>query len=222
MIHSVVNRTKKYCRQISILCFWQVLCNGKIDFSDVHFTYPNRSGVMIFKGLDLTVKEGQTVALVGKSGCGKSTSIQLLERFYDAVIGQVVSWHLVFATGYTARGEFPWKLYMPAGKFVKCGNCVCFMRNMSWNIAYTKQFLFQIPFFLGGGLWNLTATGSFDSKCIAFFSCLLYANVQYHTCVDWRVETVVDCRGALFIKMQVWIVVQRGLHVKPLLMYFHC
>lgn len=38
----------------------------------------------------MKVKKGQTLALVGSSGCGKSTSIQLLERFYDPVEGQVV------------------------------------------------------------------------------------------------------------------------------------
>lgn len=38
----------------------------------------------------MKIKKGQTLALVGSSGCGKSTSIQLLERFYDPVEGQVV------------------------------------------------------------------------------------------------------------------------------------
>lgn len=38
----------------------------------------------------MKVNKGQTLALVGSSGCGKSTSIQLLERFYDPVEGQVV------------------------------------------------------------------------------------------------------------------------------------
>ena len=42
-------------------------------------------------GVDLKVKTGQVVALVGSSGCGKSTIIQLLERFYDPHTGQVVS-----------------------------------------------------------------------------------------------------------------------------------
>ena len=39
----------------------------------------------------MTVKSGQTLALVGQSGCGKSTSVQLLERFYDPDEGSVVS-----------------------------------------------------------------------------------------------------------------------------------
>lgn len=43
----------------------------------------------ILQGIDLEVQRGQTVALVGSSGCGKSTIIQLLQRFYDPEEGQV-------------------------------------------------------------------------------------------------------------------------------------
>ena len=69
----------------------QESCSGLIGFSDVHFSYPTRSTVTVFRGLDLNVEQGQTVALVGKSGCGKSTTVQLLERFYDPSAGIVVS-----------------------------------------------------------------------------------------------------------------------------------
>uniref|UniRef100_A0A8C3F769 ABC transporter domain-containing protein n=1 Tax=Chrysemys picta bellii TaxID=8478 RepID=A0A8C3F769_CHRPI len=44
----------------------------------------------VLQGLSVKVNKGQTLALVGSSGCGKSTSIQLLERFYDPMAGQVV------------------------------------------------------------------------------------------------------------------------------------
>ena len=44
----------------------------------------------------MTVKSGQTLALVGQSGCGKSTSVQLLERFYDPDEGSVVSRNVQF------------------------------------------------------------------------------------------------------------------------------
>jgi len=50
-----------------------------------------RSSVKVFNGLELVVDPGQTVALVGKSGCGKSTAVQLMERFYDPLGGKVVS-----------------------------------------------------------------------------------------------------------------------------------
>jgi len=71
-------------------CLWQMSCSGRVDFTDVHFSYPTRSSVKVFQGLDLSVDQGQTVALVGKSGCGKSTTVQLLERFYEPFTGQVV------------------------------------------------------------------------------------------------------------------------------------
>ncbi|XP_047122153.1 ATP-dependent translocase ABCB1-like [Schistocerca piceifrons] len=62
---------------------------GSINFRNVHFEYPSRKGVKILKGLNLSIKGGETVALVGSSGCGKSTCIQLIQRFYDPLDGAV-------------------------------------------------------------------------------------------------------------------------------------
>ncbi len=62
---------------------------GKVEFRNVTFQYPSRPDVPVLKGLSLTVDPGQTVALVGSSGCGKSTCIQLIQRFYDTVNGEV-------------------------------------------------------------------------------------------------------------------------------------
>ncbi|XP_069318512.1 phosphatidylcholine translocator ABCB4 isoform X2 [Eulemur rufifrons] len=62
---------------------------GNLEFNDVHFSYPSRPNVKILKGLNLTVQSGQTVALVGSSGCGKSTMVQLIQRLYDPDEGTV-------------------------------------------------------------------------------------------------------------------------------------
>ncbi|ODV91349.1 hypothetical protein CANCADRAFT_3057 [Tortispora caseinolytica NRRL Y-17796] len=64
-------------------------CKGDIDFVDVHFRYPTRPEVPVLRGLNLSVKKGQYVALVGTSGCGKSTTIALIESFYRPQSGEV-------------------------------------------------------------------------------------------------------------------------------------
>eukprot|EP01053_Blabericola_migrator_P004392 Blabericola_migrator_1__4391@NODE_235_length_10999_cov_256_628796_g200_i0_p1_GENE_NODE_235_length_10999_cov_256_628796_g200_i0NODE_235_length_10999_cov_256_628796_g200_i0_p1_ORF_typecomplete_len657_score136_95ABC_membrane/PF00664_23/6_1e50ABC_tran/PF00005_27/8_1e42SMC_N/PF02463_19/68SMC_N/PF02463_19/7_2e08AAA/PF00004_29/1_7e03AAA/PF00004_29/3e06AAA_21/PF13304_6/2_1e05AAA_15/PF13175_6/0_00033TniB/PF05621_11/0_14TniB/PF05621_11/2_6AAA_5/PF07728_14/0_0019AAA_22/PF13401_6/0_0036AAA_16/PF13191_6/0_00 len=55
-----------------------------IDFEHLRFRYPARPDVLIYRDLSFNIKQGEHVALVGGSGCGKSTIVQLLERFYEA------------------------------------------------------------------------------------------------------------------------------------------
>ena len=62
---------------------------GDIEFQDVYFYYPSRSDVKVLSRFNLKVQAGQTVALIGHSGCGKSTIVQLLQRFYDPNYGKV-------------------------------------------------------------------------------------------------------------------------------------
>ncbi|KAF2354674.1 ABC transporter type 1 transmembrane domain [Trinorchestia longiramus] len=62
---------------------------GHLEFRGVKFEYPSRSDVPVLQGLSLQICPGETVALVGSSGCGKSTCIQLLQRFYDPGQGSV-------------------------------------------------------------------------------------------------------------------------------------
>ena len=60
-----------------------------VAFEEVHFSYPERQTVKVLCGLTLHVQSGETMALCGESGCGKSTTISLLERFYDPSAGSV-------------------------------------------------------------------------------------------------------------------------------------
>ena len=62
---------------------------GAIDFKDVVFTYPSRDKPAL-DHLTFHINPGETVAIVGESGCGKSTTLQLIERFYDCQEGQVL------------------------------------------------------------------------------------------------------------------------------------
>ncbi|XP_015524858.1 ATP-dependent translocase ABCB1 [Neodiprion lecontei] len=66
---------------------WNI--TGEVNYNSVTFEYPTRPGIVILKALNLEIPSGKTIALIGSSGCGKSTTIQLLERFYDPNIGSV-------------------------------------------------------------------------------------------------------------------------------------
>lgn len=63
---------------------------GKIEFHDVWFRYPTRPEEFVLKGLNLTIEPRQSVALVGESGCGKSTFVNLMMRFYDPNHGKIL------------------------------------------------------------------------------------------------------------------------------------
>uniref|UniRef100_A0A8C9SXF5 ATP-binding cassette, sub-family B (MDR/TAP), member 11a n=1 Tax=Scleropages formosus TaxID=113540 RepID=A0A8C9SXF5_SCLFO len=63
---------------------------GEVEFINCKFTYPTRPDIQVLNGLVVSVKPGETLAFVGSSGCGKSTSVQMLERFYDPDEGRVL------------------------------------------------------------------------------------------------------------------------------------
>ncbi|KAF2821176.1 P-loop containing nucleoside triphosphate hydrolase protein [Ophiobolus disseminans] len=60
-----------------------------IEVKDVAFAYESRPHAKVLEGIDVDVQAGNFVALVGASGCGKSTMVSLLERFYDPVSGRI-------------------------------------------------------------------------------------------------------------------------------------
>ena len=63
---------------------------GKIEFKNVTFAYPTKPDIDVLKNVSFLINPGQSVGLVGYSGCGKSTIIQLIERFYDIDIGELL------------------------------------------------------------------------------------------------------------------------------------
>ncbi len=59
---------------------------GSVEAKSIKFEYPSRPDVAVLRGLSVAVQPGQTLALVGESGCGKSTVVSLLERFYASAM----------------------------------------------------------------------------------------------------------------------------------------
>ena len=62
---------------------------GQIDFDGVSFNYPARPDIPALKDVTLSIQPGETVAFVGPSGAGKTTIIQMLQRFYDPLEGEI-------------------------------------------------------------------------------------------------------------------------------------
>ncbi|ETN37464.1 uncharacterized protein HMPREF1541_07086 [Cyphellophora europaea CBS 101466] len=65
-------------------------CKGDIEIRNVSFAYPTRSSVKVLNGLNLAIPNGKTTGLVGASGCGKSTVVGLLERWYEPNAGEIL------------------------------------------------------------------------------------------------------------------------------------
>ncbi|EWC43425.1 hypothetical protein DRE_07611 [Drechslerella stenobrocha 248] len=64
--------------------------DSDLILDDVHFAYPQQQQHPVLKGIDINISPSQFIALVGASGCGKSTVISLLERFYDPTSGRLL------------------------------------------------------------------------------------------------------------------------------------
>lgn len=64
--------------------------NGKVEFRDVTFAYPNGSGVPAINNLSFSLKPGENLAIIGPTGSGKSTIAWLLLRFYDVNKGSIL------------------------------------------------------------------------------------------------------------------------------------
>ena len=63
--------------------------DGKIEFKDVDFAYPTRPDNLVFQNMSMVFEAGKQTALVGATGCGKSSAVSLLQRFYDPSKGRL-------------------------------------------------------------------------------------------------------------------------------------
>lgn len=63
---------------------------GIIEFKNVWFRYPTRKEDFVLRGLNIKICPKESIALVGESGCGKSTFVNLLMRFYDVDFGEIL------------------------------------------------------------------------------------------------------------------------------------
>ncbi len=104
---------------------------GDITFQNVHFTYPSRPDIEVLNGIDLSVKAGSKIALVGSSGAGKSTILQLLLRFYDYQEGQIL------VDGHDIR-DFDIRAYRNSLAFVP-QEVILFGGTIRENIMYGKE-----------------------------------------------------------------------------------
>jgi ATP-binding cassette subfamily B protein len=69
--------------------FDEEVCQGKIEFKDVSFAYPGSTQVVL-KHINLSIRAGETVAVMGATGCGKTSLVSLIPRFYDVTEGEVL------------------------------------------------------------------------------------------------------------------------------------
>ena len=101
-----------------------------VTFRNVHFAYPTRPDVPVLQGLNLEIREGQQCALVGSSGAGKSTEVQLLYRFHDPQQGELL------VQGRDARD---WSLDELRGRMAWVPqDVVLFGRSILENIRYSR------------------------------------------------------------------------------------
>lgn len=63
---------------------------GKVEFKNVSFAYPDSSGRMVLDDISFTVSGGETLAIIGATGSGKSSLVHLIPRFYDTTSGEVL------------------------------------------------------------------------------------------------------------------------------------
>ena len=103
---------------------------GRVQFKNVQFHYPNREDINVLSGVDLDIAPGERIALVGPSGAGKSTIASLLLRFHDPVSGDIL-------IDGESLASFPLTAYRKRVAFVP-QEVILFGGDIRSNIAYGK------------------------------------------------------------------------------------
>lgn len=103
--------------------------SSDVNFKEIHFQYPTRPNIQVLADFNLHVPEGKTIALVGHSGSGKSTCVQLLQRLYDPQYGEISIGECDIANDLTLN-DLRLKLSIVSQE------PVLFNRTIAENIAY--------------------------------------------------------------------------------------
>ena len=103
---------------------------GKIEFKNIYFSYPTKPDQFVLKNISFTISPGQKIGLVGQSGSGKSSIIQLIERFYDINRGEIL------IDGINIKDYNLFELRKKIGLVIQ--EPVIFKRNVYENILYGK------------------------------------------------------------------------------------
>ena len=105
-------------------------CKGKIEFRNVSFRYPDAEEDVL-KNINFTAEPGQTIALIGSTGCGKSTVVNLVPRFYDATEGEVL------VDGMNVKSYTQYALHNKIGYVSQ--KAILFSGTVASNVAYGEN-----------------------------------------------------------------------------------
>lgn len=87
------NRVSEVLNSLPIVCSsedMQTDSLGTVEFKNLSFAYPNSSGEKVLDDINLKINKGEIIAILGATGCGKSTLVNMIPRFYDADEGDVL------------------------------------------------------------------------------------------------------------------------------------
>lgn len=107
-----------------------VMKDGEVEFKDVSFKYPDAEEYVL-EHISFSVKKGETIAFIGATGCGKSTAINLIPRFYDATEGEV------FVDGVNVKEYTQEALHNKIGYVSQ--KAILFSGTIADNVAYGEN-----------------------------------------------------------------------------------